>query len=204
MESNAHPGSPGAVVEETVQAAGGDGVAKSTRKPLNLINRRKVVKQKNKGLRAYMGANFEGGIIKIRPWGTWFIQKARATYAEELRTPEMKKGDDLPPVEALELNRYTALLAVTGMEMDFVVDEQGAVVTFDQTSDPGELREFLAEYFLPPVDLNDPETANLIDQDFLKLIMNLESKLDGVPFQEIERLGKNFVFGDVSQLDYSD
>lgn len=194
-------------VPGTPQAAEAEATAP---RAVDMVERKLVVKQKNKGLWCKLGQDFPGVQIRIRPWSTWFVQRAMTAYERTLRPPKFRPGqDELSPEARLELNRYTATLAVQGLDGE---DGQpaafdfggGNVVTFTARTDPERVRQFVAEHFLPPVDTDDPETAYEIDQGFLELLMDKEKKLDNVPFEQIAKMGEDFVLGADDQVSYSD
>lgn len=191
------PGAPQAAAAEAL----GDPAAEEAPLPyVDMEMRKRVNKRKGRGLWCEMGQDFPGCLICIRPWSARAIQIFRETYEKQLRAknPKLRKNDDLDAADAIELNRATANMSIVGMKGSF------GEATFTGTEEDKAIRRFVAENFLVPFDPDDPETANLIDMDFLQLLMGLNEGLSKVPYQEIDRLGEDFVYGSTARLDYSD
>ena len=196
------PGTPQAVAKE----AGAPGAPEGSFVDCRM--RKRVTRQLNSGIVSFMGPDFPGCRIKIKPWSNRNIQISRETYELTLRarTPMLKRGDPLPAPETIELNRATGMWSVMGLEGTFQVSEKDFLkFSFPEKGDDEELekqRRFISKEFLVPYEPERPESGDECDMVFLGLLMSLNDGISKVVFQEIDKLGKNFVFGAAGSLDW--
>ena len=177
---------------------------------VDLQMRKRVNRRKARGLPCIAGPDFLGCRVLIRPWSARPIQIFREKYESQLlaRNPKLKAGDELDPADKIELNRATSVMSVQGIEGKFWIGPgQGMEFTLpDRDDDVGikAHRRFISTHFLPPYEPERPESADEIDMDFLQLLMGLNEGLSKVAYQEIDRLGEDFVYGATEALDYAD
>ena len=204
------PGTPAAVNVEALGCPTGY---------VDLMMRKRVNKQRSRGLECTMGRDFPGCRILIRPWSARAIQVFREKYEIVLRSknPQLGDSDELDADSKIELNRATANMSVMGLKGRFFFgykEENGKRVadtrTFanfpstDDTEGQKEVRVFVAERFLIPFDAERPESADEIDMEFLSLLMRLNGGLSKVTYKELDEKGKNFVYGLADAVDYHD
>lgn len=207
QDPRAVPGTPQAAEAEALGDPGADEA------PIGFVDlqmRRRVNKRKARGLPCVMGPDFPGCRILIRPWSARPIQIWREKYEEQLRAknPKLKANDDLDPAAKIELNRSTAVMSVTGLYGNYLVAPgEHEEFDFPDRDDDDEIkrqRRFISKYFLVPYDSERPESADELDMEFLQLLMSLNEGLSKVTYQEIDRLGEDYVYGATDALDYVD
>lgn len=166
--------------------------------PLNLTRRMRLTAAQSRGVWISWPEDHGGGEIKLRPTFASQVERSAGAYEQEMRkVPAIKQrysnGKAFDGKAHNELMRHTVMLCVMEWRPGRQIEDDDGRVFDVAGMNSAELRGLIAEWFLPPMDLNrlDAPEDQEIDMPFFRTLLGAIGDISNTAAEEMQQVGKD-------------